>query len=172
MVRLLGVLLILAGTAGIGWDYCGRLRGHYRQLLLWKEYIWCIEYEMVQRRRPLPEIAALLKGRGEPPFEAFFADMEAELQKCENSSPRQIWQELSKRYRKEFGWNSEEARIFSECGSLVGQTGRDMVPEAAGQLMEQIDFCIGKEQRELSGKLKVGAYLCAAGGVFLVLVLI
>ncbi|MDE7062463.1 MAG: stage III sporulation protein AB [Lachnospiraceae bacterium] len=172
MVRLLGAVLILAGAAGMGWDYCNRLRGHYQQLLLWKEYIWCIEYEMVQRRRPLPEIAALLKERQEPPFEAFFADMEAELQKYENSSPRIIWQELAEKYRKDFHWSGEEARIFADCGSLVGQTGRDMVPEAAKQLMEQIDFCIGKEQRELAGKLKVSAYLCAAGGVFLVLVLI
>lgn len=172
MVRLLGAVLILAGAAGIGWDYCSRLRSHFRQLLLWKEYIRYMEYEMVQRRRPLPEIAALLKARQEPPFEDFFAELEEELQKYESSSPRVIWQELAEKYRREFHWSDEEARIFADCGSLVGQTGRDMVPEAARQLTEQIDFCIGKEQQALSGKLKVGAYLCAAGGVFLVLVLI
>lgn len=172
MVRLFGVILILAGAGGYGWDYSRRLRRHYQQLLLWKEYIWMIEHEMCCRRRPLPEILMILKERAEAPFEDFFRDMEQELQKCERSSPRRIWQELTVKHRKEFGWSPEEERIFADCGNLVGQTYRDTVPEAAAQLTEQIDFCIGREQKELAGKRKAGMYLCATAGIFLVLLLI
>lgn len=172
MVRLFGVILILSGAVGFGWDYSRRLRRHYEQLLLWKEYIWMIEHEMCYRRRPLPEIVSILRERAEPPFEAFFEEMEQELRKYERSSPRRIWQELTGKYRKEFGWNPEEERIFADCGNLVGQTYRDTVPEAAAQLMEQIDFCIDREQQGLAGKRRVGLYLCATAGVFLVLLLI
>lgn len=172
MVRLFGVILILGGAVGCGWDYSRRLRRHYELLLLWKEYIWTIEHEMCGGRRPLPDIVSILRERSEPPFEAFFSDMEQELQKCERSSPRRIWQELAVKYRREFGFSQEEERIFEDCGNLVGQNCRDTVPQAAAQLMEQIDFCIGREQRELAGKRKVGMYLCATAGVFLVLLLI
>ena len=60
MVRLIGAVLILFGTVGIGYDRMRQIKRHYEGLLDWRECMLKIQGDMQSLKKPLPDIIAEL----------------------------------------------------------------------------------------------------------------
>lgn len=172
MLKILGMLFILAGTAGLGREYNRYVRQNYQRLVLWREYLIRISSEMLKMRRPLPEIIAGLAKHAKDPFFPFFTRIMEELQKYEWQSMHEIWKLSAEEYQKELGFKGEVMRLFIDCGKILEQENETILANEAELFISQIEFYIQKEQKELADKLKISMYLCMTAGIFLVVLLI
>lgn len=171
-MKLAGVVCILIGAVGYGRDYNLHIRGHYRRLILWKEYLLKMESEMLHLRKPLPDILFMLGKSAEKPFDAFFKAIYDKLILYECASPHAIWRETIREFRGEFGFDREEELLFLDCGRITEQREDGMLVKETELFAAQIEFHIERAQKELKDKLKVSMYLCTTAGIFLILLLI
>ena len=72
MVRLIGVVLILFGTVGIGYDRMRQIKRHYEGLLDWRKCMLKIQGDMQSLKKPLPDIIAELGHHAPEVFQSFF----------------------------------------------------------------------------------------------------
>ena len=154
MVRLIGAVLILFGTVGIGYDRMQQIKRHYKGLLDWRECMLKIQGDMQSLKKPLPDIIAELGHHAPETFQSFFMHLHKELMQYENSSPK------------------EEGQLFLECGRLLEQGSGGLFEKEAEILIERINILIQREQTEMRERIKVSMYLCATAGIFLVLILV
>ena len=96
MVRLIGTVLILFGTVGIGYDRMRQIKHHYEGLLDWRECMLKIQGDMQSLKKPLPDIIAELEHHAPETFQSFFMHLHKELMQYENSSPKSCWKEAWK----------------------------------------------------------------------------
>ena len=88
MVRLIGAVLILFGTVGIGYDRMRQIKRHYEGLLDWRECMLKIQGDMQSLKKPLPDIIAELGHHAPEVFQSFFMQVHKELMQYENCSPK------------------------------------------------------------------------------------
>ena len=93
MVRLIGAVLILFGTVGIGYDRMRQIKRHYEGLLDWRECMLKIQGDMQSLKKPLPDIIAELGHHAPEAFQPFFMQVHKELMQYENCSPKSCWKE-------------------------------------------------------------------------------
>ena len=96
MVRLIGAVLILFGTVGIGYDRMRQIKRHYEGLLDWRECMLKIQGDMQSLKKPLPDIIAELGHHAPEVFQSFFMKVHKELMQYENCSPKSCWKEAWK----------------------------------------------------------------------------
>ncbi len=71
MVRLIGAVLILFGTVGIGYDRMRQIKKHYEGLLDWRECMLKIQGDMQSLKKPLPDIITELGHHAPEAFQSF-----------------------------------------------------------------------------------------------------
>ena len=172
MVRLIGAVLILFGTVGIGYDRMRQIKRHYEGLLDWRECMLKIQGDMQSLKKPLPDIIAELGHHAPEVFQPFFMQVHKELMQYENSSPKSCWKEAWKVWENREIFTKEEGQLFLESGRLLEQGSGGMFEKEAELLIERINILIQGEQTEMRERIKVSMYLCATAGIFLVLILV
>lgn len=172
MVRLIGVVLILLGTVGIGYDRMQQIKRHYKGLLDWRECMLKIQGDMQSLKKPLLDIIAELGHHAPEGFQSFFMQVHKELMQYENSSPKSCWKEAWKSWENREIFTKDEGQLFLECGRLLEQGSGGLFEKEAEILIERINILIQREQTEMRERIKVSMYLCATAGIFLVLILV
>lgn len=172
MVRLIGVVLILFGAVGIGYDRIREIKRHYEGLLDWRECMLKIQGDMQSLKKPLPDIIAELGRYAPEAFRPFYKNVYKELMQYENSSPKSCWKEAWKSWENRKIFMKEEGQLFLECGRLLEQGSGGLFEKEAEILIGRINLLIQREQEEMRERIKVSMYLCATAGIFLVLILV
>lgn len=112
MVRLIGAVLILFGTVGIGYDRMRQIKLHYEGLLDWRECMLKIQGDMQSLKKPLPDIIAELGHHAPEVFQSFFMQVHKELMQYENCSPESCWKEAWKSWENREIFTKEEGQLF------------------------------------------------------------
>lgn len=172
MVRLIGIVLILSGTVGIGYDRIYQMKRHFRFLLDWREYMSKIQGDIEKQRKPLLDIFTELRENAPGVFPAFSALVLKKLMQYENSSPYSCWCQAGGEWENRKMLKKEEGQLFLECGRLLEQGSDGLFEKEAEWLLERLNLLIQREQAELKNRIKVSMYLCATAGIFLVLILV
>lgn len=149
MVRLIGAVLILFGTVGIGYDRMRQIKRHYEGLLDWRECMLKIQGDMQSLKKPLPDIIAELGHHAPEVFQPFFMQVHKELMQYENSSPKSCWKEAWKVWENREIFTKEEGQLFLESGRLLEQGSGGMFEKEAELLIERINILIQREQTEM-----------------------
>ena len=155
MVRLIGAVLILFGTVGIGYDRMRQIKRHYEGFLDWRECMLKIQGDMQSLKKPLPDIVAELGHHAPEVFQSFFMQVHKELMQYENCSPKSCWKEAWKSWENREIFTKEEVQLFFECGRLLEQGSGGMFEKEAELLIERINILIQREQTEMRERKKV-----------------
>lgn len=172
MLRLIGAVFIFAGALGIGNSISKGCKRHCHELLALKELLLLIGNEMRMVRLPLPQLCSHLAKQCEEPYAGLLQEVSEELLLYMEASPKRVWTRILEKRRQEFVLSDEEYRIFVEAGALFERLGRGVQEEEIHIFSEQVQFCYRKAEEELRTKQRVSRYLSAAGGIFLILLLI
>lgn len=172
MLKGVGAVLVLVGALGIGNSISKSCKHHCRELLALKELLLLIGNEIRMVRLPLPQLCSHLAHQCEEPYAGLLEEMAGELLLYLEASPKRVWVKILQNRRKEFVLTDEEYQILIEAGSLFERLGRDVQEEEIHIFSEQVQFRYKKAEEELRTKQRVSRYLSAAGGIFLILLLI
>ena len=172
MLKVLGAVLVFAGALGIGSSIGKSCRLHCKELLALKELLILIGNEMRIRKLPLPQMCKRLANQCEEPYAGCLKEVSEQLLLYLEASPKRVWKGVLEKRRKDFLLSDEEYQIFLDAGALFERLGRGLQEEEIQIFTEQVQFRYTKAQEELQTRQRVSRYLSAAGGIFLILLLI
>lgn len=172
MLKLMGALLVFTGALGIGSSISGRLKQHYRQLIELKEVLLLMGNEMRYLKMPLPQALRRMAGQCEAPFDHVLEGWQNELLQYLEARPGKVWKRVLESNRSAFLLTEEEFQIFLEAGNILEQSDNYMQEEEVRLFTEQVQFKLVHAQEELKTKQRISRYLCGAGGLFVILLLI
>lgn len=172
MLKLLGALLVFTGALGIGNSISRRLKQHYHQLIALKEVLLLMGNEMRYLKMPLPQALKRMAGQCEAPFDRVLVQVAEELLQYLEASPGKVWKRVLGQNRSAYLLSEEEFQIFLEAGSILEQSNSYMQEEEVRLFTEQVQYKLVHAQEELKTKQRISRYLCGAGGLFLILILI
>lgn len=172
MLKLMGALLVFTGALGIGNSISRRLKQHYHQLIALKEVLFLMGNEMRYLKVPLPQALKRMAGQCEAPFGTVLTEVAEELLQYLEASPGKVWKRVLGKHRSDYLLSQEEFQIFLEAGTILEQSNSYMQEEEVRLFTEQVQFKLVHAQEELQTKQRISRYLCGAGGLFVILILI
>jgi stage III sporulation protein AB len=172
MLKIVGAFLVFAGALGIGNSISKRLKQHYHQLIALKELLLLMGNEMRYLKTPLPQALKRIAGQCEAPFGEVLIQTADELLKYLEASPGKVWKKVLQSNRSDYLLSEEEYQIFIEAGNILEQSNTYMQKEEVALFTEQVQFKLVHAQEELRTKQRISRYLCGAGGLFLILLLL
>ncbi len=172
MLKAVGAALILIGAAGVSGSINRRIKQHYKQLIRLKELLILTGNELQYLKAPLPLALKRISTRLEEPFGSTYRKISEALSSYEEASPCKVWQEILKDAREAYLLSEEEFQIFLDAGAVIEQGNGYMQGEEVKLYAEQVNFRIVHAREELETKQRLCRYLCGAGGLFLILILV
>ena len=172
MLKLLGSMLVLICSAGLGAAGSMDLKNHCMELRLLKQAVYMLRGEIKYSKAPLPEAFGSLARRLAPPFSDFFANLEQELAKQEGLALKSIWEAELRRSLGKSSLRRDEKQKLLQLGAGLGYLDLEMQMATMELYLEQLEEDIARAQEELHTKQKLYQSLGVAGGVFLVILLI
>ncbi len=172
MFRLIGVLLLMAGSIGIGWSVKERLKKNLEDLYRMKQILHMLQNEIEYSRAPLPEACARVGNRVPEPYRSAFFSIRREMLVNDGRSFWEIWSRQMEECMKELSVAREDKTNFLDFGNCIGFMDGKMQAGAVGQYMHKLDISIGRMEKEMADKCKVIMSLSIMGGLMLVIILL
>ncbi len=172
MLKIAGSIFIFLGAIGLGSCINRRIKQHYHQLLELKELILFLGNEMRYLKIPLPQLLKRTSGQVGRPFSDSLLRMADEMAGYQEADAGKIWKKVLTQQRGNYLFDQEEFQIFLEAGVILARGSTYMQGEDIGLFTERISYKIHHAQEELLNRQKVCRYLSAAGGAFLILILL
>lgn len=172
MLKIVGAILIFLGAIGIGSSMNRRIRQHYHELIELKELILLLGNEMRFLKIPLPQIMKRTATQTKLPFSDSLLLMAVEMENYKEADAAKIWRAVLQNRKMHYLLDEDEFQIFLEAGSILLHDNSYMQGEEIKLFSERISYKIQNAQEELLNRQRVCRYLSAAGGIFLILILL
>lgn len=172
MLKILGSILVLLCSAGLGAAGSMDLKRHCMELRFLKQAVYMLRGEIKYSKAPLPEAFGSLSERLPAPFSVFFAHLAEELLRPEGQNLGEVWKQEIERSLKESCLKKEEKQKLQSLGESLGYLDLEMQLSTIELYLEQLEDDINLAQEEIRTKQKLYQSMGIAGGIFLVILLI
>jgi stage III sporulation protein AB len=171
MVRVIGAILMLAGTTAWGLDGVMKLRGRCGSLRALTSALGVMRGEICDRLTPVSEIAQMLAREAQYPANLFFQNLREGINDLGDTRFSVIWQRAVTD-TPQLRLNASEALTLSELGVSVGRYDVHEQRDALMYVQRRMEeYAAGADRaRETNSKLRM--FLGVAAGVFAVVMLI
>lgn len=170
MLKLIGAVFVLLGSAWCGIGAVGRLRERTRTLERLRGAFCCLEEELAFRLTPLPALLERLSQREDGRVSRFFRETLEGLCADPEGGLRQSWRRAMVRQLPML--QEEERQVLLEVGETLGRYDVQAQRQVLRQAMDRLEDCrrrAGQEEHRLG---RVYAALSLAGGAAVILVLV
>lgn len=171
MIRLLGMLCILAGGAGTGISLAKELEMRIRELTEIQKLMLLLKGEIRYIHRPLPEVFRHLSDRASAPFRDFFSCTAEELQERRGRTAEEIWEKNLCQYLNGLHISRQERMDFEKLGSMLGQLDVEMQMNTLDYYLEQLKQSVSEASKQAKGQGRIYRYLGVLGGAALVILI-
>lgn len=172
MLKILGCILVLACSAGLGAAGSMDLKKHCMELRFLKQAVYMLRGEIKYSKAPLPEAFAAIAERVPVPFSEYFSRLAQELSRPGGKSLEVLWrEEIGRSLNKSF-LRREEKEKLGQLGEGLGYLDLEMQLSTIELYLEQLEEDIALAQEEIRTKQKLYQSLGVAGGIFLVILLV
>ncbi|MCB7303530.1 stage III sporulation protein AB [Bariatricus massiliensis] len=172
LLKIVGSICIMAGAYAYG--YCTGLdyKRHIEQLEELNRIIWQISGEITYTKAPLTEVFQRVGGRLGEPYGGWLRALAKEMEQKGQRTLGILWREAVENHLKKLLLTEEEWTELKNLGGQMGYLDIHMQEAALSWYGKKLE-----ERREallagLQEKRRVAACLGAAGGVFLVIILV
>lgn len=172
MLRLAGILLLMAGSIGAGWSAKEKLKASLEDLYRMRQILQMFQSEIAYSRSPLPETCVRVGNRVSEPYRSAFYAIRGEMLANKGDSFLTIWRRQMEICMKKLSIAKEEKQIFMDFGSCIGYMDGDIQAKAVEQYMHKLEIAIGRMEKEMADKCKVIMSLSVMGGLMLVIILL
>ena len=171
MIKLLGAVLIITGTAAWGAGKALRLKNRVRSLSSLVSSLGMMESELETRMTPMPELLELLETEAPYPARRLYTEALGEMKKLGETPFSGIWRQ-SVLKSPELLLTAREESCLAELGFSLGRYDIAQVRAAIGYTIRRFSDFRDDAERERKANSRMYAFLGVAAGVFAVVVLI
>ncbi len=170
MLRGLGALLVVGGTAVLGFLAAARLGSRVRTLRAVLAALALMERELSFSLTPMPELLERLADRTPPPLSALFVRCRAGLDRLGEQDLGQIWAGALEEVP--LGLEREELTLLAGLGAVLGRYDGEGQRAALARVREELAPILAQAEEN---RLKTGRMYGVLGltaGAFLVILLL
>jgi len=171
MIKMMGAILIIAGTAAWGVGSIARLRGRARSLNAVVSSLYVMENEICGRLLPMPELLELLSDEAADPASELFRNAQKKMSELGGRQFSEIWREAI-RCTPQLFLTAQEELCLSELGFSLGRYDVGEQKAALGYTIRRMSEFAARAEQERDSNSKLHAFLGVAAGIFAVVVLV
>lgn len=171
MIRLIGAVLITAGTAAWGLLGVFRLRSRVKSLSAIVSALGVMKSEICDRLTPMPELLKLLAADATYPASALFINASEKIPSLGSKPFSAIWNQAVQD-TPELLLTPPEALVLKELGMSLGRYDTGEQRSALLYAERRMDEFARKAEMERERNSKVHAFLGVAAGLFAVVILL
>lgn len=172
MLKLLGAILVITSSAGIGLYLSSMTRGRLSDLKEFKKNIVILRGDIRYGSTPLPEAIETVGYRCNDNFKPFFEGINEDLRKQDGSSFCQMWDKATKEYMGQTYLNQKDKANISKLGDNLGYLDKEMQVKTIDLFLEQMELEITEATDTIKDKTRLYNMLGVLGGIFVTIVLI
>lgn len=171
MIRLLGMLCILAGSAGIGMRMAEELELRVREIQTLRHLTIALRGEIRYMRQPLPEAFLHLAENAPPPFARFFQSTAKELEQRSGGTAGEIWKKNLAEHLSGLHISTQERAELERLGTMLGYLDVEMQVNALDLYLEQLKLCAARAGETAKRQKRLYQYMGALGGAALAILI-
>lgn len=172
MLKVIGIILILAGCSAMGIYYAYLVNERYANSERVKKALICLRGEIRFGHTPLPEALESVANHSNGIIKRFFWGTAAELKKGTARPFVQIWEEQVAHCFTGNSLHSEIITEMKELGQTLGFLDREMQVNTLNLYLERVEVLLERQNREKREKIRLYQLLGVMGGVFLTILII
>lgn len=172
MLKLAGILLLMAGCSGLGLDRVAEEKKRIRQLREIRRMVLRIQNEMTYGKRTLPEICLLFGQCMEEPYRTAFFDIYMDLEKNGGSGFNRVWKERLEECMRNLPLRREEKDILCNMPEYLGTLDEKQQAADIGQSLDFLSSHITQAEKEYENKARVIMSVSVTAGIFIVILLL
>lgn len=139
MLKLLGILCILAGCTGLGWLYARELELRMIELQQLQQLLLLFRGEIRYMHQPLPETFWHLSHKAPALFVDFLTKTAQELQERGGQTAEEIWRRNLKDCLPTLHIQKQEQRELEKLGGMLGYLDVEMQVNTLDYYLEQFE---------------------------------
>jgi len=172
VIKIVGCVLILSSSAGMGWYFSGELRGRIQDLKDLKRILSLLRGDIRYANTPLPEAVQALSVRHDGKYKVFFSKIAERLIELGGVSFSDIWKEAIAKELSNTSLNKKDLQTLTQFGENLGYLDKEMQLNTIDLYLSQID----EEIKDLSKNVKEKSYLYNSlgilGGIFITILML
>lgn len=166
---MLGVVLVIASSTGIGFSYSFRLGRRLEQLRQLQRMTMFLKGEISYGNAALPEALSSIGRKLEDPVGPFLKQAASRLREYPDKSFRQVFQEEVQKNLKQSALSAKDKEALMQMGAFLGYLDKDMQLGNLELYLRELDREIQAAAECVPGKQRLYRSLGILGGMFLVL---
>ncbi|SHO52579.1 stage III sporulation protein AB [Anaerocolumna xylanovorans] len=171
-IKMLGCVLILISSAGMGMYFSGELKGRIRDLKELRRIVTLLRGDIRYANSPLPEAVQALSVRHDGKYKKFLQSAAERLNEFGGVSFCDIWKEAVHKGLGDTSLSKKDIVNLSQFGENMGYLDKEMQLNTIDLYLSQIE----EEIKELSKSVKEKTYmyntLGILGGIFLTIIML
>ena len=171
MLKLIGAILLIAGTASCGIIGAMRLRRRSDSLSSVLSALSTMKSEICDRLTPIPELLEMLAEDGQYPANALFSNACANMSRLGSAQFSEIWNQSVEK-TPELLLNARECEVLSELGKSLGKYNIEEQRSALLYALDRFSGYLKKAESSRAEGAKMRAAIGVAAGIFAVVILI
>lgn len=172
MLRLTGVILLVGGSAGVGWSLREKIKENLDSLYLMRQIIRMLQNEITYSMAPLPEACLRIGNRIKEPYRSAFLAIHREMLSNGGASFAAIWKMHMGSCLKKTGVSGADRKVFLDFGDCIGYMDGKMQAQAMERYGHQLDVSVERLEKEMVNRCRVIMSLSVTGGALLAILLI
>ncbi|SHI08327.1 Stage III sporulation protein AB (spore_III_AB) [Sporobacter termitidis DSM 10068] len=171
MIRLIGAVLITAGTAAFGIMGVFRLRNRVRSLSAVISALAAMKSEICDRLTPMPELLRQMSGEATYPASLLFKNASERISGLGSKPFSAIWRQAVLN-TPELLLTPGEELVLTELGMVLGRYDIGEQRSAIAYAERRMDEFLRRAEADREKNSKVHAFLGVAAGIFVVVILL
>lgn len=172
MLRLIGALLLLAGTGGYSVCCCMDMRKRLACLHEMKRMYELIVSQIDYCMAAFPEACRMTAKDVKEPFGAMLTAIYEEAESGSGRPFPQIWEDQTKRMFPKFPLKRSDQRLLTEFSGSLGNADRELQKQAFAKVILELDTEIQNERAHMEEREKLTMSFGVMGGLLVVIILL
>lgn len=172
MLKLAGILLLMAGCSGLGINRVAEEKRRIRELREIRRMVVRIQNEMTYGKRALPEICLLFGQCMEEPYRTAFLTIFQKLEENDGSGLSIIWKEQLELCMHDLPLQREEKDILCAMPEYLGILDEKQQAVDIGQSLDFLSAHIAQAENAYENRARVIMSISIMAGIFIVILLL
>lgn len=169
MLKLAGMIFVMAGCCGYGYALCCRLKEHLLTLLTWKEIFLQVDAQRSYVCLPYPQILRKC-ARGKPEvFAEILEDAAGQMEDNQEADTKRIFCKVVSKREEQLCMTPEEQELVVELGRCLQIEGDGK--KVSEMYFMQLEEKITQAMTERKEKLKLYQSVSIMAGIFFIILL-
>lgn len=172
MLKLLGSILVLLGSAGYAFSCKQELQDRLYQTRCMETILELLESEIRYSKASLPEACKNSASRVEEPYRRGLLEVFQGMEKDRGIPFSLVWKQVMEKCLQQTKVNKKDRLLFLQFAEHTGYADYQMQQKMLQQCRQTLGQSVKKQEESMENKAKVVMSMGVIGGLFLTIVLL